>query len=198
MRSYVAAAVVAAGLALFAQQPAAAASINYSIFANCNASCANAGMSRGSIVFGTLTLERDSIVIGGTFDETSLQDFSVTFGSSTITKAGSAGTSLVGVWGNDLTTVAALDLRAATAVAPGAGLGLVLMLGAGIVSTSANCGSAACDAVGWTNAATLSGLTLREAPGPGPGPAPVPLPPALAFAAAGAGALAFAARRKAR
>ena len=187
-------AVVAAGFLLSGLRPAAAETIQYNIFGNCNGTCANAGLSRGNIVFGTLALERDSIVIGGTFDETDLVSFSVTFGANTISTANAAGASLVGIWGNDLTTIAALDLRASTTITPNSGLGLLLMLGASIVSTSASCGDAACDALGWANAATLSGVTVRETSRP----SPVPLPPALLLALAGPGALAFAALRHRR
>lgn len=186
MRNWVAAVLAATAAAVGA--PAAAETITYNIFGQCDGSCGNVGLSRGNLLFGSLVIDRPTITIGGTFDETSLVNFSVTYGSNTITRAGSVGASLVGVWGDDLTTIASLDLRAATALAPSAGLGLVLMLGGSIVSTTANCATAACDSLGWTNAATFSNVRLSEVPGP----APVPLPPALGLALAGAGALAAA------
>lgn len=191
MRKMMAAALAGAFWAVGSQ--AGAVNLTYDIFANCNGTCANAGLSQGALIFGTLTLERDSIVIGGTFDETNLVDFSLTYAPGrTITPATSVGASLVGVWANDFDTVAALDLRASTALAPNTGVGLVLMLGSSILSTAANCPTAACDVVNWTSAATLNQVSLRSLGAP----APVPLSPAFAFAVVGAGALFVASRRR--
>jgi hypothetical protein len=190
MRS-LSAAVLAAGLAAWSAAPAAAANLTYEITGNCFGTCANAGLSQGALIFGTLTVARDTFIVGGTFDETDLVDFSVTYGvGRTISRATSVGASLVGVWSNDLDTIAAIDLRAATALAPNAGVGIVLMLGSSILSTNAACATAACDAVSWTNAATLNNVALRATPGA----APVPVPPALALALGGCAALGLAAR----
>ena len=161
-----------------------AANLSYAVEGDCFGTCANAGLSLGALVFGTLTVERTTFVPGGMFDESDLVDFSITFGSGqTISRTNSVGASLVGVWSNDLDTIAAIDLRAATALAPNTGIGLVLMLGSSILSTNAACGTVACDAVNWTSAATLNNVTLRATPGPGP--VPVPVPPALALALGG-------------
>ncbi|MBP7000075.1 hypothetical protein [Amaricoccus sp.] len=185
---------IAAALATMLATAAAAETITYNVTGACDGSCANVGLVRGDLLFGTVTINRPTIVIGGTFDETNLVNFSITFGSTNFTRASAAGASLLGVWGDDLDTIAALDLRAATAVAPGTGVGMALMLGGSIVSTTASCATAACDSLGWTSAASMSNVRLTAVPGP----APVPLPPALGLAVAGVSALAAArgARRR--
>lgn len=177
--------------------PAGEAPITYNIRGNCLGTCASAGVSTGSLALGRITINRDRIVIGGTFDETDLGSFSLTFGTNTISNTNAVGASLTGVWGNDLDTIAALDLRTSTAVAPGTGLGLQLMLGGSIISTSASCPTAACDTLSFGSLATLTGVTLRATPGPIE-PSPVPLPPALGLALAGCGSLALFRRRRPR
>jgi hypothetical protein len=193
--------LVAAGLAAlacaFLAAPAGAAPNTYSILGSCNGTCANVGLSRGINAIGRLTINRDTIVLGGTFDQTDLVSYSLSFGSSTISNANAVGASLTGVWGSDLDTIAALDLRASTALAPSTGLGLVLMLGGSIISTDATCPTAACQTVSFNSLATLSGVTVTALPGPLP-PAPVPLPPALGLALAGLGCLALARRARGR
>jgi hypothetical protein len=196
MRRFIMAAL--AGFASLAAAPQAeAVNISYTIQADCFGSCANAGLQQGALIFGTLTVARDTFVVGGTFDTSDLVDFSITYGiGQTISRATSVGASLVGVWSNDLDTIAALDLRAATALAPATGVGIVFMLGGSILSTNANCATAACDAVSWTSAATLNNVTLRAAPGAGP--APVPAPPALALVLGGLAALGLVGRGRRR
>ena len=135
-------------------------------------------------------------MLGGTFDETSLQSFSLRFNNNTISNLNAVGTSLSGVWGDDFDTIAALDLRTSTSLAPNAGLGLELMLGASIFSTAANCATAACDAVTMSNPATMTSVALRVVPGPGP--APVPPPPALLLSLAGVAGLGLVRRRALR
>ena len=78
-------------------------------------------------------------MLGGPIQTSNLVSYSLTFGSNTISNTNAVGASLIGVWANDLDTIAAVDLRASTAVGPSTGLGLVLMLGGAIISTSANC-----------------------------------------------------------
>lgn len=188
--------VLAAGLVLALGWAAPSGAVTYSINGSCNGTCGNIGLERGDLVLGRLTINRPTIVIGGTFDESNLASFSVSFGSNTISNTNTVGVSLVGVWGSDLTTIAALDLRTSTAVSPGTGLGLQLMLGGSILSTAANCPTASCDVLSWTSAATVSPLTLQEVPGP-----VIPLPPALPLLAGGMGCLAlvkFAAGRRSR
>ncbi|MFO1141495.1 MAG: hypothetical protein U1E59_03735 [Amaricoccus sp.] len=181
----------------FLAAPAVAVPITYNIQGNCLGTCGNAGLSNGSLALGRITINRSQIVIGGTFDETDLGAYSLTFGSNTISNTNAVGASLTGVWGNDLDTIAALDLRTSTAVAPGTGLGLQLMLGGSIISTNANCPTAACDTLSFGSLATLTGVTLRVVPGPIE-PSPVPLPPALGLALAGWGSLALLRRRRSR
>lgn len=179
---------------LWAAAPAGAAPINYNIFGSCDANCASVGLQRGFTAFGRVTIDRDPIVLGGPIQTSNLVSYSLTFGSNTISNTNAVGASLVGVWANDLDTIAAVDLRASTAVGPSTGLGLVLMLGGAIISTSANCPTTSCDAVNFNTAATLSGVTFTAEPGPLP-PAPIPLPPALGLALAGVGCLALVRRR---
>ena len=195
MRTLLAACLAALACAFLAA-PSSAAPINYNIFGSCDANCASVGLQRGFTAFGRLTIDRaEPLVLGGPIETANLGSYSFTFGSNTISNTTAVGASLVGVWANDLDTIAAVDLRAATAVGPSTGLGLVLMLGGAIISTSASCPTAACDAVSFNSAATLSGVTFTAEPGPLP-PAPVPLPPALGLALAGIGALALVRRRR--
>lgn len=138
MRHLVAACLAALACAVLAA-PAGAAPISYSILGSCDGTCANVGLTRGINAIGRMTIDRDTIVLGGSFDQSDLVSYSLSFGSNTISNANAVGASLTGVWGNDLDTIAVLDLRASTAVAPGTGLGLVLMLGGSIISTNASC-----------------------------------------------------------
>jgi len=190
------AACLAALACAFLAVPAGAAPINYNIFGDCEANCASVGLQRGFTAFGKLTIDRDPFVLGGAIEQSNLVSYSLTFGSNTISNTNAVGTSLLGVWSNDIDTIAALDLRAATAIGPASGLGLALMVGAAIISTSASCPTASCDAVNFNSFATLSGVTLTAEPGPLP-PAPIPLPPALGLALAGVAALGLARRRRA-
>jgi len=195
MRTLFATCLAVLGCAFLAA-PSNAATINYNIFGSCDANCASVGLQRGFTAFGRLTIDRtEPLVLGGPIQTSNLTSYSLTFGSNTISNTNAVGASLVGVWANDLDTIAALDLRAATAVGPSTGLGMVLMLGGAIISTNASCTTASCDAVNFNSAATLSGVTFTAEPGPLP-PAPVPLPPALGLALAGIGALALVRRRR--
>ena len=99
------------------------------------------------------------------------------------------------MWANDLDTIAAVDLRASDRGRAIDRIGMVLMLGAAIISNSASCPTASCDAVTFNTAATLSNVTFTAEPGPLP-PAPIPLPPALGLALAGMGALALVRRTR--
>jgi hypothetical protein len=197
MRSLLAACAAALACA-FVAAPSSAAPISYNILGDCDANCASVGLQRGNNAFGRLTIDRDPVVLGGPIVQSNLVSYSLTFGSNTISNTNAVGSALIGVWGNDLDTIAALDLRAATAVGPAAGLGLVLMLGGAIISTSASCPTAACDTVSFNTSATLSNVTVTALGATPLPPAPVPLPPALGLALAGIGILALARRRRGR
>jgi hypothetical protein len=197
MRSLLAACLAALACAFLAA-PASAAPINYNIFGSCNANCASVGLQRGFTAFGTLTIDREPLVLGGPIQTSNLTSYSFTFGSNTISSSNDVGASLVGVWANDLDTIAAIDLRASTAVGPASGLGLVLMLGGAIISTNASCPTAACDAVSFNSSATLSNLTITALGASPLPPAPIPLPPALGLVLAGTGALGLVRRVRRR
>lgn len=141
----------------------------YSMSATCISACSNADLSAGDKLTGRLTLDGSTFTPNGSFGDTALQRFSISFGETTVRSDDVAAVHLNGQWGATRRDVPLYAMVGGTTVLPTLGVTFLLSGTSGFVSTRGSCIDANCDAIAG-NTATLGPVVL----------APIPLPwPAL-------------------
>ena len=160
--------LVAAAAAIATLGVGAARAATYSMSATCLSSCSDAGLAVGDMLTGRLTIDSSTFAPNGTFGDTALQSFNISFGATVISSDDVVAAHLNGQWGATRRDVPLYDLVGGTTVQPTIGATFLLSGTSGFVSNNGSCDDANCSSI-VGNTATLGPVALAPIPLPLPG-----------------------------
>ena len=139
--------LVAAAASIATLGAGAAGAATYSMSATCLSSCSDAGLAVGDMLTGRLRSDSSTFAPNGTFGDTALQSFNISFGATVISSDDVVAAHLNGQWGATRRDVPLYDLVGGTTVQPTIGATFLLSGTSGFVSNNGSCDDANCSSI---------------------------------------------------